>query len=159
MMPGMSVLGRPGGAFPKGVSDYRKLRRAGLAYVDKTGFIADVLDSGADTLLFTRPRRFGKTLNLTMLRDFLERGPDDVTDVFEDTEIWRTAGDYRNHFRRYPVIWLTLKQLEGQTWETMHAKVLLELGAERRRLETLYPGFEARVVAAQLDAPRRCSAN
>jgi hypothetical protein len=91
----VNVLGPRNGAFPRGVSEYRKLRRMGHVFVDKTAFIADVLDSGADTLLFTPPRRFGKTLNLHMLRDFLERGTDDMTDVFEDTEIWRIPGNFR----------------------------------------------------------------
>ena len=149
----MAVLGKHGGAFPKGVSEYRKIRREGYAFVDKTAFIADVLDSGAETTLFTRPRRFGKTLNMLMLRDFLERGDEDVTDVFSDTEIWRLPGDYRQHFMRYPVIWLSLKQLDGDSWETMHAKVVAELRYERRRLAALHPGFEARVAAAGLDAP------
>jgi hypothetical protein len=154
----MSVLGRDGGALPKGVTDYRFLRREGYAFVDKTGFVADVLESGASALLCTRPRRFGKTLNLRMLQHFLERSPDDVTDVFADTEIWRLPGDHRSHFRRHPVIWLSFKQLDGPTFGTMHAKLCLELSAERRRLEALHPGFESRVVAAGLDAPEGSSA-
>jgi hypothetical protein len=137
----MAVLGKQGGAFPKGVSEYRKLRREGHAFVDKTAFIADVLDSAADTTLFTRPRRFGKTLNMLMLKDFLERAPDDVTDVFEDTEIWRLPGEYRRHFRRYPVIWLSFRDVGGRTWKETRAGLRDLFETELDRLIVLYPGL------------------
>jgi hypothetical protein len=140
-MAAMTVLGKPGGAFPKGLSEYRLIRRQGYAFVDKTAFIADVLDSGASTTLFTRPRRFGKTLNLLMLRDFLERGNEDVTDVFEDTEIWHLPGNYRQHFRRYPVIWLSFRDVGGATWEETETGLAEAFEGEVDRLTDLYPGL------------------
>ena len=137
----MAVLGKQGGAFPKGVSEYRLIRREGYAFVDKTAFIADVLDGGAQTTLFTRPRRFGKTLNMLMLKDFLERGAEDVTDVFEDTEIWRLPGDYRQHFRRYPVIWLSFRDVGGRTWRETRAGLRDLFETELERLTSLHPGL------------------
>lgn len=105
--------------FPIGQSDYVLVRRQHLTYVDKTRWIADVLDNPASVLLVPRPRRFGKTLNMTTLRHFLDRSHDDLTDVFSDTAIWSArSGAYREHFQKYPVIYLTFKDINSRTWDT-----------------------------------------
>ena len=80
---------------------------------------------------------------MLMLKDFLERGDEDVTDVFEDTEIWRLPGEYRQHFMRYPVIWLSLKQLGGSNWHAMEQVLAGLLEAELDRLVALHPELEA----------------
>ena len=101
---------------PIGVADYRKLREGDHLYVDKTAFVADVLRAGAEVLLFTRPRRFGKTLNLSTLRYYVERSDDDLSPLFRDLAVWGAGADVRGHFRRHPVIFLTFKDVKAQSF-------------------------------------------
>jgi hypothetical protein len=105
--------------FPIGQSDYALVRRQDLTYVDKTLWIADVFDNPATVLLVPRPRRFGKTLNMTTLRYFAERSDEDRSDLFQDTAVWReNDGAARRHFQNYPVIYLTFKDIKSRNWET-----------------------------------------
>jgi hypothetical protein len=97
---------------PIGVDDFRALREQGLEYVDKSDLIRGVLDTGAQVLLLPRPRRFGKTLNMTMLRCFFEKRAEDLSPLFSDLSIWQAAEAYRAHFQRYPVIFLTFKDVK-----------------------------------------------
>src|SRR5262245_24228623 len=97
---------------PIGVSDFRKLRELGLVYVDKTDFVTQVLASGNEVVLVPRPRRFGKTLNLSTLRCFVEKSKEDRTALFEGLAVSRAA-EARAHFQRYPVIWLTFKDVKA----------------------------------------------
>jgi len=99
-----------------GYSDFLKLRRAGVAYVDKTALVTEVLEAPAEVLLLPRPRRFGKTLNLSTLRCFLERTDEDRSDVFEGLAVWESEVAHR-HFRRYPVVFLTFKDVKLGSWE------------------------------------------
>jgi hypothetical protein len=101
--------------FDVGTSDFRTFRRDGSVYVDKSRLIPDVLEDPARVLLLPRPRRFGKTLNLSMLRYFLERADEDRTDLFEGLEVWTHAGA-RAHFQRYPVVFLTFKDIKKERW-------------------------------------------
>ncbi len=98
-----------------GRSDFRILRREGRTYVDKTALVGQVLRSGTPVLLFPRPRRFGKTLNLSMLRYFLERHEEDRADLFEGLDVW-TDPEARGHFQRHPVLMLTFKDVGGRSW-------------------------------------------
>ena len=111
---------------PVGESDFQKLRRAGRHYVDKTGFIAEVLQNPAEVLLFSRPRRFGKTMNQSMLRYFLERSSEERRDLFEDLEIWRDNPALR-HFQRYPVIALTFKDVKARTWSACRESLTMAI--------------------------------
>lgn len=120
---------------PLGHSDYRKIRRAGLHMVDKTPFIRHVLDSWAEVQLVCRPRRFGKSTNLSMLRYFLEAPQPGATDrgddLFEGTRIWADL-DARTHFQAHPVVYVSLKEARGRDWpETLQrlALVVAELAA------------------------------
>ncbi len=99
-----------------GQSDFRLLREDGGLYVDKTRLVADVLDAGAQALLLPRPRRFGKTLNLSTLRHFLERSEDDLGRLFEGLAVWESEAA-RAHFQRYPVVFLTFKDVKARAWE------------------------------------------
>ena len=91
----MTILGATSPPqFPIGQSDYALLRRQGMTYVDKTQWLADVLGHSALIHVVPRPRRFGKTLNMTTLRYFVERTDEDRTDLFTDTAVW-TAEDGR----------------------------------------------------------------
>ncbi len=96
----------------------------GSVLVDKTMLIADVLDSGYAVTLFCRPRRFGKTLNMTMMRAFFEKPPAsdpnacDLAPLFEGTEVWEAdGGRYREHQGAYPVICLSFNTVKKPTWE------------------------------------------
>ncbi|EYF03317.1 AAA family ATPase [Chondromyces apiculatus] len=102
---------------PIGVDDFRKLREQGMEYVDKSRLLLEVLDRGAEVLLLPRPRRFGKTLNLSMLRSFFEKREEDLWGLFEDLEVARAGDRYRAHFQRYPVVFVTLKDIKAPTWE------------------------------------------
>ncbi len=102
--------------FPIGLSDFRSVRQDGFAYVDKTRLIDDILAEGAQVLLLPRPRRFGKTLNLSMLRCFFEKSPDDVRPLFAGLAVASSAGAWA-HFQRYPVIFMTFKDVKPTSWE------------------------------------------
>jgi hypothetical protein len=89
----MTILGATSPPrFPIGQSDYALLRRHGLTYVDKTIWAADILGSGSVIHVVPRPRRFGKTLNMSTLRYFVERTDEDRTDLFADTALWNAEG-------------------------------------------------------------------
>src|SRR3954470_2203850 len=97
-----------------GASDFRQLRERGSLYVDKTSFIARVLDDPGDVLLLPRPRRFGKTTNLSTLRYYLEKSNEDQSPLFTGLAIWKETR-LREHFGRYPVIWLTFKDVKNSS--------------------------------------------
>ena len=101
---------------PIGVSDFREAV-SDFYYVDKTLLIKDFLDTRAKVTLFTRPRRFGKTLNMDMLRVFFEKTDKDTSVYFRDKKIWGCGKDYRKHQGKYPVIFLTFKDVKYDTWE------------------------------------------
>jgi hypothetical protein len=104
--------------FPIGIDDFRKVREARLAYVDKSHLIREVLDlRGAEVVLLPRPRRFGKTLNLSMLRCFFEKREEDLSPLFEDLRIWQAGDPYRAHFQRYPVLHMTFKGTAFDSYE------------------------------------------
>ena len=109
---------------PLGYSDFRQLRRQGLHFVDKSLFVADVVRSSDAVILLPRPRRFGKTLNLSMLAAYLGRDADDPTDIFSDLAVWQAGADVRAHFRRHPVIALTFKDVKNRTWADCRARIV-----------------------------------
>jgi Predicted AAA-ATPase/PD-(D/E)XK nuclease superfamily len=102
---------------PIGVSDFRALREQGLVYVDKSHLIRALLDKGAQAFLLPRPRRFGKTLGLSMLRCFFEKRDEDLGGLFAGLSIWQAGEAYRAHFQRYPVVFITFKDVKVATWE------------------------------------------
>jgi hypothetical protein len=108
---------------PIGVSDFRKLREQGLAYVDKSHFLRELLDKGAEGVLLPRPRRFGKTLALSMLQCFFEKRDEDFSSLFADLSIWQAGDAYRAHFQRYPVVFVTFKDVKAETWEQAWEKI------------------------------------
>lgn len=94
---------------PIGIDDFEKLITRGYYLVDKTLFIKDLLDNKADVNLFTRPRRFGKTLNMSMLQHFFENSSKDNSYLFEGLNIMKVGEKYTSHMGQYPVINLSLK--------------------------------------------------
>ncbi len=90
-------------------------------YIDKTLMIRDFLDELPIVSLFTRPRRFGKTLNMDMLRTFFEKTDEDTSVYFKDKLIWNCGKKYRDHQGKYPVIFVSFKDIKKETWkETYH---------------------------------------
>lgn len=110
--------GTPGKKLPLpiGVSDYRKASTQ-YYYVDKTLLIRDFIDERPQVSLFTRPRRFGKTLNMDMLRVFFEISDEDTSVYFRDKKIWACGRAYQIHQGKYPVIYVTFKDVKCETWE------------------------------------------
>jgi hypothetical protein len=121
---------------PIGLSDFRELRRRGATYVDKSRLVADVVAAPASVLLLPRPRRFGKTLNLSMLRYFFERSDEDRSGLYEGLAVWGDEAA-RAHFARHPVVFLTFKDVKHATWAQCLAsarQVLSAAYAEHRWL-------------------------
>ena len=103
---------------PVGVDSFEKLRKEEFYYVDKTGLIADIMQNWGEVNLFTRPRRFGKTLNMSMLKSFFEVGGDKT--VFEGTEIALNQKLCETYMGKYPVVFLSLKGVDGLTFEAAY---------------------------------------
>jgi Predicted AAA-ATPase/PD-(D/E)XK nuclease superfamily len=130
---------------PIGVDDFRMLRESGLDYVDKSDFIRQVLDrAGVQVMLLPRPRRFGKTLNLSMLRCWLEKLEDDLSPLFEDLSIWQAGDTYRAHFQRYPVIHFNFKGTKGTSFDE-------SWGVIRKKIVDLYKEHRAVLDGGRLD--------
>lgn len=103
-------------SLPIGISDYVRAQ-ADYYYVDKTLLIKEFLDKKPLVSLFTRPRRFGKTLNMDMLRVFFEISDEDTGKYFEGKAIWQCGQKYRNHQGKYPVVFLTFKDVKFDSWK------------------------------------------
>ena len=101
---------------PIGVSNYC-LASSEYYYIDKTMMIKDFIDERPMVTLFTRPRRFGKTLNMDMLRTYFEKSDKDTSAYFRDKKIWACGQKYREYQGKYPVIFLTFKDVKFDTWE------------------------------------------
>jgi hypothetical protein len=130
-----------------GISDFRKLRESGSQYVDKTEFIAGVLEAKAEVLLFPRPRRFGKTTNLSTLRCFVAKTDEDVRPLFAGLAIEQQQ-DAWAHFQRYPVIYMTFKDAKAPTFD-------LALAALRQEIRSAYREHRYLLDSAVLDEEER----
>lgn len=109
-------------SLPIGISEFRKAVSK-FYYVDKTLLIKELIDESAAVSLFTRPRRFGKTLNMDMLRVFFEISAEDTSKYFKDKLIWKCGEEYRKEQGKYPVIFLTFKDVKFQTWEETYRNI------------------------------------
>ena len=107
---------------PVGISEYVRAQTT-YYYVDKTLLIKKLLDDQPLVSLFTRPRRFGKTLNMDMLRVFFEKTGEDTGIYFKDKAIWKCGTKYTDHQGKYPVIFLTFKDVKYSSWEKTFNKV------------------------------------
>lgn len=129
---------------PIGVSDFKELIDGGYAYVDKTLLIQEIVEKGTKAALIPRPRRFGKTLNLSMLRYFFEKGKEDTSYLFKDLKIWKNE-KYRAMQGQFPVIAISLKDIKYPSWqETFEAfQELIAKEFQRHRYliegEVLFP--------------------
>lgn len=107
---------------PIGISDYIRAQEE-YYYVDKTLLIKDFLDKKPLVSLFTRPRRFGKTLNMDMLRVFFEISNEDTSKYFINKQIWKCGKEYQAHQGKYPVIFLTFKDVKFDSWTATLDKI------------------------------------
>ncbi len=121
---------------PVGISDYRKAASK-YYYIDKTLLIRDFLDEVPMVSLFTRPRRFGKTLNMDMLRTFFEKSDEDTSVYFRDKKIWRCGEEYRAHQGKYPVVFLSFKDVKCKTWEETYDLISKLILMEYKRHDEL----------------------
>ena len=118
---------------PAGVENFEDLRRNGYYFVDKTLFIKELLDMKGKVNLFTRPRRFGKTLNMSMLRYFFEEGKTDNTELFRELKIMDAGEEYLAHMGKYPVISITLKSMKQYSYESAFEMLKEVVGEEYKR--------------------------
>ena len=118
---------------PIGVDNFENLIRNGYYFADKTLFIRELLDMKGEVNLFTRPRRFGKTLNMSMLRYFFEKSGEDPAVLFSGTKILEAGEQYLSHMGRYPVISLSLKSMKQPSPELSLAMLKKAVGAEFSR--------------------------
>ena len=102
---------------PVGIDDFEKIVTGDYFYVDKTLFIKELLDMKGEVNLFTRPRRFGKTLNMSMLRYFFEENPEKASRIFQGLDIMKAGEKYLDHMGKYPVIMISLKSMKQPSYE------------------------------------------
>ena len=130
-------------SLPIGIEFYKDMIRKPYYYVDKTLMIKDILDKGSVINLFTRPRRFGKTLALSMIRTFFEQETDrkgtaiDNSHYFEGTKILQAGEQYTCHMGQYPVISLSLKSAKQPDFQMAYERLKEEMAAEYARHEYL----------------------
>ena len=117
---------------PVGITSYKEVVTE-CYYVDKTLLIRDLLDEHSKVWLFTRPRRFGKTLAMDMLRTFFEKTREDTSVYFSDKMIWKEGEKYRSHQGRYPVIFLSFKDAHQNNWEDMYRSLCFSIRQEYLR--------------------------
>lgn len=120
---------------PMGIEDFEEMRTMGYYYVDKTGLIRTLLENPGKVNLFTRPRRFGKTLNMSMLKYFFETGSE--SSLFDGLEISRETDLCSRYMGRFPVISISLKNAEGDTFEKAKKKFKSVIGNEAVRFSFL----------------------
>ena len=135
LIPDNAILG-PKKPLPIGVSDF-KSATTNYYYVDKTLLIRDFLNALPMVSLFTRPRRFGKTLNMDMLRVFFEKTPEDTSIYFKDKYIWQCGDYYTKHQGQYPVIFLSFKDIKCSSWQETFQKISKLISLEFMRHDEL----------------------
>ena len=120
---------------PVGIDNFEKIRRNGFYYVDKTSLIEQLFSSWGEVNLFTRPRRFGKTLNMSMLKYFFEIGTD--RSLFDGLHISSNEKICSEHMGKYPVIFLSLKNAEGLNFDTAKYQMVELIAREAERFPFL----------------------
>lgn len=135
-----NVILSPKKPLPIGVSDF-KSATTNYYYVDKTLLIRDFLNAIPMVSLFTRPRRFGKTLNMDMLRVFFEKTSDNTSIYFKDKYIWQCGDYYTKHQGQYPVIFLSFKDVKCSSWQETFQKISKLISLEFMRHNELESSF------------------
>ena len=120
---------------PVGIENFEQLRREDFYYVDKTGLIRDLLNNWGSVNLFTRPRRFGKTLNMSMLKHFFEIGADRT--LFDGLAISKETALCEKYMGKFPVVFVSLKGVDGLTFEDAESRCIEIIGNEAVRFSFL----------------------
>ena len=120
---------------PVGIESFEEIRSEGFYYIDKTGLIRDLLNNWGKVNLFTRPRRFGKTLNMSMLKSFFEIGADKT--LFDGLLISRETALCEEYMGKFPVVFVSLKGVDGLTFEDAYGMLRRIIRAEVSRLQML----------------------
>ena len=134
-----------------GTSDFKKMRVNDYYYIDKTMYIKDIIDNKSEIALVTRPRRFGKTLNMSMLRYYFDIKQKDSKELFQGLKILEQEEKYTSKLGYYPVIYLTLKDVQDRNYENMLLDMktaMLNMYKEHRYLldsDKIYPEEKARI--------------
>ena len=118
---------------PIGIENFEKIRTEDFYYVDKTGLIQELLENWGEVNLFTRPRRFGKSLNMSMLKNFFEIGSD--PSLFEGLKISEETALCQEYMGRFPVISISLKGIGAGNYQTARNLVVKIINEEARRLQ------------------------
>lgn len=130
---------------PIGLDDFRALREQQLEYIDKSNLIRELLDRpGIQAIVFPRPHRFGKTLNLSMIRCWFEKRDEDLSHLFQDLSIWQAGDDYRAHFQRYQVLNFNFKGTKAKSFEECWAAI-------REKINDLYKEHLYLLESSRLD--------
>ena len=120
---------------PVGIDSFEKLRKENFYYVDKTELIAELMRNWGEVNLFTRPRRFGKTLNMSMMKSFFEVGGD--KSVFDGLAISREKALCETYMGNFPVVFLSLKGVDGLTFDLAYQALCGIIVEEFSRLRFL----------------------
>ena len=120
---------------PIGIENFEEMQKQDFYYVDKTGLIVDLLAGWGKVNLFTRPRRFGKTLNMSMLKCFFEIGTD--KSLFDGLAVSKEKALCETYMGKYPVVFVSLKGVDGLTFETAYRALCSIIRREALRLEFL----------------------
>ena len=121
--------------FPIGVDNFEEIIQRNLYYVDKTGLISDLMYNWGKVNLFTRPRRFGKSLNMSMLKSFFEIGTD--KSLFDGLAISNEKEICEQYMGKYPVVFISLKEVDGATFESAYNQLRTVICDEALRLDVL----------------------
>ena len=117
-----------------GIDDFKKIIKEDCYYIDKTKFIEDILEDGSGVKLINRPRRFGKTINMTTLKYFFDnKNAEENRKLFNNLYIEKSK--YIEEQGKYPVIFLSLKEIKGKTWEEMLEQI-------KNYISSMYNNFE-----------------
>ncbi len=110
-----------------GYSDFKNIIENNNYFIDKSLLIEEVINAEKTVLLFPRPRRFGKTLNLSMLRYFFDKNEPENKNLFKELKIWQTGEDIKKYCCRYPVIYLSFKDTKTDTWQECYELIVSEI--------------------------------
>ena len=133
---------------PTGIDNFKKIRNNNYYYVDKTSLIEQILENGSEVTLFTRPRRFGKSLNMSMLQNFFEIGAD--LSIFEDLYISKNIQLCKEHLGKYPVISISLKGVDADSYPKACSQLVKIINREARKFQFLLDSDKLSTVDKQL---------
>ena len=125
---------------PTGIDNFKKIRNGNYYYVDKTSLVEQILNNGSEVTLFTRPRRFGKSLNMSMLQSFFEIGKDKT--LFDGLRISDNQELCEKYQGKFPVVSVSLKGINGATYEEARRFLIKTINEEARRLSVLSDSTE-----------------